>query len=214
MIDINDAYDILMNIIHNKKKLYEIDKKTLDVNCIKKILNYNYSWTIILLNYKIHVDLIKKVLNEAIDFYILELLYINRKIQNEFVSYELVKLDIKNTAQQKNIYYKLTAVKIPHDISHLLCKMSDLDIDKIIDIAMMGFNDVRNLIKANVFDEHQMEFLRLSKLSYINFYEFSKVKQTIFDNAIRNNLITDDELLHRQYGLIIEPSAKKQKQNN
>ena len=68
-------------------KLCDIDKKNIN---IKGVLAYNYSWAIILLNNNINVELVKKVLNETIDFYFLELLYINRKIQNEFVSYELV----------------------------------------------------------------------------------------------------------------------------
>jgi hypothetical protein len=211
MVGVDDAYEILMNIPKKDIKICDIEKKNINMIYVKKVLSYNYSWSVMLLKKKINVKIIKKILNEINDFYFLELLYVNRKIENEFVSYELVKMDFKNTKTQMDIYYSLTAVKIPQDVAHLLCKMKGLNISKIIDIALMGFNNVQYLNKANDFDEYQIDFLRLSKLGYSHFEEFDKVKQTIFDNAIAKNLIIDDEYLYHQYNLIIEPSTKKQK---
>ena len=169
MIGINDAYDILMNIPLREHKLYDIDKKTIkDYNYnVIKLLKYNYSWSIILIDNYINADIIKKTLNKLIDFYFFELLSINKTINNQLIAFELVLNSIDNKKEQKNIYYKLAAVKIPHNIAYNLCKLNYINIDKIIEIAQIGFNNVSNLIEANNFDENQIDFLRLSKLNNI-----------------------------------------------
>lgn len=215
IIGTSDAFDILMNIIGKKYKLYHIDNSIIKANHynVIKILKYNFSWTIILHDNKIHVELIKILLNETIDFYFLELLNMNTIIKDEFIAYKNVLNSIEQTIEYKNIYYKLTAVRIPQNLAYNLCKMSNLDIDKIIEIARMGFNDVHHLIEANNFNKNQMDFLRFSKLAYVEFEEFNKFKQTIFNNAIKNSLIIidDDYIYDLHCGLFFEPNSKKQK---
>ena len=192
LIGSKDAYEILMNIPLREYKLYNIDDKIIKENNynVIQLLNYNYVWTIILINNNINIDIIKNILNKLVDFYFLELITMNKMMNDQYLAYQNVINSIDITQENKHKYYKLTKVKIPHNIAYYLCNINNIDIDKIIEVAKLGFYNVINLVEANNFNENQIDFLRFSKLGFDTLENFNICKQKIFNNAITEILLS------------------------
>jgi hypothetical protein len=216
IMSIDDAYNILMNIPTRDYKIYNInideplEKHISIVNKIETILYYNYVWSYILIKNNISIEMIKVLLHKLIDFYFFELLYYNKNINDFNVSLDMVIKSIESTMEYRKTFYKLRTAKVPHIIAYKLCKINNNCIDKIIEVANIGFYNVYNLFLACNFSEIQIDFLKLSRLGYITDEEFDKNKQHIFNNSITEILINTDyfKLKHTSY---YEPLAKKQK---
>jgi hypothetical protein len=210
----DDAYEILMNIPSHNYKIYNInidnplEEHIPIVNELPKLLNYNYFWSVLFVNYNISIDMIKVLLHRLIDFYFLELFYYNNIYNNYDMSLDIVIKSIEETMEYRKEYYKLRAAKIPHVNAYKLCKINNHFIDKIIEVANIGFNNVYNLFLAYNFNEIQINFLKLSRFGYID-EEFDKYKQSIFNNAITERLINIDYFTVKN--ISYEPLAKKQK---
>jgi hypothetical protein len=215
-MSIDNAYEILINIPGKDYKIKDInidepvEENILIVNELSKLLHYNYLWSTVFIKYNISIDMIKVLLSKLIDFYFFELLYINKNINNYDISLDMVINSINETMEYRKTFYKLRMAKIPHIIAYKLCRINIIHINKIIEVANIGFYNVYNLYSAGNFSEIQIDFLKLSRLGYITDEEFDKNKQHIFNNSITEILINSDnfKLKNTSY---YEPLAKKQK---
>ena len=210
VMSIDDAYDILMNVPSREYKINNInideplEEHIIIVNNLSKLLHYNYIWSILFVKYNISSNIIKILLHKLVDFYFFELLYYNKTINNYDVSLNMVIKSMSETDEYKNAYYNLRMAKVPQTIAYKLCKTGIININKIIEIANIGFYNVYSLEVAIHFNEIQINFLKLSKFGYVTYEEFNKDKQHIFNNAITQILINIDNHCN-------EPLAKKRK---
>ncbi len=220
VIGIDEAYNILTIIPFKDYKLNNINFNNLSeehmtiTNEINKLLNYNYSWAMMFLKQKMEVELIKQLLHGFSDFHFLEIIYINKNLNNFNNSFQYLVNNIENINKFKYNYYLLRQYKIPHPIAYSMSRLNVELFKNIIEVAKAGYYDVKNIIKAAYFDEIQIEFLKLSRYGYVYEEQFNMYKEYIFNNAIEEKLINinnfyikkrnnDDELL----------SNKKQKIN-
>jgi hypothetical protein len=215
-MSIDNAYNILINVPSRNYKLNNInideplEEHISIVNKIQKILYYNYLWSYVLIKNNISIEMVKVLLHKLIDFYFFELLYYNKTINDFNVSLDMVIKSIESTMEYRNNYYKLRTANVYHIIAYQLCKINNNFIDKIIEVANIGFYNVYTLFLAGNFSEIQIDFLKLSRLCYSTDDEFNIYKQSIFNNAITERLINSDNFKVK-HNSCNEPLAKKQK---
>ena len=187
LINQDDAFEILMNIPIINIPLYL--KKITDKNKIHKLLNYNFSWSIILLNKNINIILVKTLLREFVDFYFFELFRINENINDFNKSFQIMIENIDKTLKYKYNYYKLITSKVQHFNAYLWCKYSDNIIERIIDFINHDYNKSEILSICMFLNDNQIDFLKLSRLGYRTFEEFDKEINNIFIVSITMPLI-------------------------
>jgi hypothetical protein len=185
LITPKEAYNILM-IISLIKKNREIDNETK-----LKMINYNYTWCKLLLYYNLDLNTIKNLLNNYLDFHYIELIFINNNINNIVQSFNIMNeyKDYYNTIKNKQHYYYLRKYNIPHLDAYVLSKYDDESIMKMVQLINCGFNELKYLLMVNNLTVNQIDFLKLSRLGYIDNAEFNNIKFSIFDNAINQILI-------------------------
>jgi hypothetical protein len=184
-----EAYEVLMIIPSIKKTFTNIN---MDIKL--KMINYNYTWFKILSYYKLHLNIIKNLLNNYIEFYYIEMIYIYHKIKDIYKAYEIMNenkhyfytlINIKN-------YYYLRIYNIAHFSAYALSKFDHESIIKMCELIKSGYNETKYLSLTPILTIHQIEFLKLSRLGYNNDEEFNKKKDIIFNNAINLDLINTE----------------------
>lgn len=190
----DDAFEILMNIPNNSTKLN--NRMDISIDKVYKLLNYNFSWSFILLRRKMPISMIKLLLNQFLDFYFFEICMINENFNDFDKSLEYMIKNINNTSEYKRNYYKFIVKKISHLNSYLWCKYDDFIIERMHVLINSGYKD--DIVSFSMFlSNEQVDFLKLSRLGYSSEEEFNNKANDIFYVATNIPLINpQNHILH------------------
>ncbi len=184
-INQDDVYEILMNI-----PIFHIYKTPEQINKIRSnIVNYNYTWFCLLyFNYNFSIEIIKKLLKDYIDYYYVDIININRLINNPEDAFIIMnEFMVVNQNYIRN-YYELRSLCIPHVSAYQIATVN-YGTRNIYELICYEYNDLEFLKKAIFLSSEQMNFLKISRYCYPSIEMFKKYKYNIFNNALNNTFI-------------------------
>jgi len=184
-IDQDDAYEIITNIPMCQKhktpeEIYKIRYET---------VNHNYTWFCILhFKHYFPVNIIKELLKNYVDYYYINIIDINRFINNPENAFIIMKEFMKVNQNYVQNYYALRTFHIPRITAYEVATVN-YGTSNMYQLLCYEYTDLEFLKKAIYLSVEQLEFLKLSRFCYPSTEMFNKYKARIFNNALNKMFI-------------------------